>query len=183
MPIQADNQDDLHVADESLPTLPMLDGAGAKKRSKLPRSASESEPEIKKRIHYDQPQCGPSTASQKYQQLSILSMNLHCADPVDSSEANPAKLLPLSLQSLLQTNHNPRPFADYLNETPQYHSIQGQDNLKPPQEKGKLHSIINKILEENDALKKNLDYCQNVIKNYHGDSVKGHKQHPYETFC
>ena len=191
--LKNDDKPDLHLAGDSKPATSEPVDTDTKKHARLPSEASEFEPEIKKRVHHSQPPSENTKAPEKYQQLSILSMNLKatCAEPIESN-ANSSKILPLSLHSLLKAASNPRIMGDlHLVKVPEHNTAQDQgkrnqnrfneNQQENPQEKGKLHNIINKILEENDSLKKNLEYCQSIIRSYHSDGVKVHKQNSYNS--
>lgn len=151
----------------------------------------ESEPEIKKRIHYNpqqqrySPNAFANPSTQYHQQMSILSMNLKTACPIPTeTKPSASKSLPLALQPIFRPSHNPSSFYDLnYNESPKVSLLRELDDSmvdneiqpEPSIENSRFFGIINKILKENTSLRKNLEICQTVIRGYQHDNRKDPK--------
>lgn len=148
-------------------------------------TTSEYEPSVEKRTQFEQPQMRSShqpTSSQQIHQLSLLSINVKTphADKVEAEPSNLTSLLPLTTQAMLKGSHH----AVF----PKLQSLGISENIAPTttlnmkynykettvdngeieniDEQGKLLKKINKILDENTTLKKNLEICQKIINIY-----------------
>jgi len=136
-------------------------------------SCSEYEPAIQKRLQIEKPsipQLAP-TASKQIHQLSVFGVNLK-TERLDSG-ASSGRLLPSATQVRTNGNLTSGPFSDLTGTLSNSARKSGKD-IKDELDLGsgnqldqtKLLKSINKVLDENMALKQHLEVCQKIISIY-----------------